>query len=149
MRYKLVRQVVEAFVFSRNVQHELSNSDYARAKMRHMVKLSEGKIRWIVQEKLRGRRTGELALIQRVSRRRVEQLWQTYRRTGIVPALKKPGTPRKAATNLRDAATVMKAYDELKVNALTLEYALKQSYGLNLPHNRIHAILKETGRALN
>lgn len=31
MRYKLVRQVVEAFVFGRNVQHELSNSDYARA----------------------------------------------------------------------------------------------------------------------
>ena len=31
MRYKLVLQVVEAFVFGRNVQDELSNSDYARA----------------------------------------------------------------------------------------------------------------------
>jgi len=40
-----------------------------------MVKLNERKIRWIIHEKLRGRGTGELALIQRVSRRRVEQLW--------------------------------------------------------------------------
>jgi len=35
-----------------------------------MVKLNERKIRWIIHEKLRGRGTGELALIQRVSRRR-------------------------------------------------------------------------------
>jgi len=71
--------------------------------MRYMVKLSERKIRWIVQEKLRGRGTGELALIQRVSRRRIEQLWQAYSRTGMVPALEKPGRPRKAATTISEA----------------------------------------------
>jgi len=50
-----------------------------------MVKLNERKIRWIIQQKLGERMTGELALIQRVSRRRVEQLWQAYRLTGILP----------------------------------------------------------------
>lgn len=62
-------------------------------------------------------------MIQRVSRRRIEQLWQSYRRTGIVPALGKPGRPRKTGTSLRDTTLVMKAYDELKVNALTLARA--------------------------
>jgi hypothetical protein len=44
-----------------------------------MVKLNDRKIHWIIHEKLRGRGAGELALIQRVSRRRIEQLWQSYR----------------------------------------------------------------------
>ena len=114
-----------------------------------MVKLSERKIRWIVQEKLRGRGTGDIALIQRVSRRRIEQLWQSYRRTDLIPVLRKPGRPRKTVTGLREATAIMKAYDELKVNALTLEHVLERDYGLMMPHNRIHAVLKETGRALN
>jgi len=40
-----------------------------------MDKLNERKIRWIVQQKLRGREAGEIAMIQRVSHRRVEQIW--------------------------------------------------------------------------
>jgi putative transposase len=113
-----------------------------------MVKLNERKIRWIIQQKLGGRGTGEIALIQRVSRRRIEQLWQAYRRTGILPTLKKPGRPSKAPVSLRDAALILEAYDKLKVNALTLEHVLRDTYGVKLPHNRIHMILKEAGRAL-
>ena len=113
-----------------------------------MVKLNERKIRWIIQQKLGGRGTGEIALIQRVSRRRVEQLWQAYRLTGVLPALKKAGRPRKATISFQDATLILETYDKLKVNALTLETVLKHNHGLNLPHNSIHAILKENGRAL-
>ena len=113
-----------------------------------MVKLNERKIRWIIHEKLRGRGAGELALIQRVSRRRIEQLWQAYRRTGVLPALKKPGRPTKASVSLRDATLILETYDRLKVNALTLERVLRRDHGLSLPHNRIHTVLKENGRAL-
>jgi len=116
--------------------------------MRYMVKLSERKIRWIIQQKLGGRGTGEIALVQRVSRRRVEQLWQAYRLTGVLPALKKPGRPRNASISLRDAALILETYDRLKVNALTLERALKHTHGFSQPHNRIHAILKENCRAM-
>jgi len=42
----------------------------------------------------------------------------------------------------------LKVYDELKVNALTLERVLRDTYQVELPHNRIHMILKEAGRAL-
>ena len=113
-----------------------------------MVKLNERKIRWIIHEKLRGRGAGEIALIQRVTRRRIEQLWQAYRRTGILPTLKKAGRPSKAPVSLRDAALILEAYDKLKVNALTLERVLRDTYQVELPHNKIHMILKEAGRAM-
>ncbi|MBS7623389.1 transposase family protein [Candidatus Bathyarchaeota archaeon] len=113
-----------------------------------MVKLNERKIRWIIQQKLRGRGAGELALIQRVSHRRVEQLWQTYRRTGTIPTLGTPGRPKGEPIRLHDAALVLKVYDELKVNALTLERVLRDIYQVKLPHNTIHMVLKEAGRDL-
>ena len=113
-----------------------------------MVKLDDRKIRWIIQQKLRGRGVGELALIQRVSRRRIEQLWQAYKRNSAIPVLKKPGRPRKANIALRDITLILEAYDRLKVNALTLESVLKHAHGLHVPHNVIHMILKENARAL-
>ena len=67
-----------------------------------------------------------------------------YKRTGIPPTLKKPGRPKKAATTIREATLVLKTYDMLKVNALTLERVLRNIYRIKLPHNRIHMILKET-----
>jgi len=113
-----------------------------------MVKLNERKIRWIIHEKLRGRGAGEIALIQRVSHRRVEQIWQAYKQTGVAPTLKTPGKPKGAPVRLHEAALVLKVYDELKVNALTLERVLRDIYQVELPHNRIHMILKEAGRAM-
>ena len=95
----------------------------------------------------RGRGTGEIALIQRVSHRRVEQVWQAYKRTGVLPTLKMPGKPKGAPVRLHEAALVLKVY-ELKVNALTLEHVLRDVYRVRLPHNKIHMILKEAGRAL-
>ena len=61
---------------------------------------------------MRGR-TGEIAQIKRLSRRRVEQLWQAYRQTGIVLALKKPSRPSKAPVGPRDA-TAENTIDVLK-----------------------------------
>jgi len=113
-----------------------------------MVKLDERKIRWIIQQKLRGRGAGELALIQRVSHRRVEQLWHAYKQTGAIPTLKTPGRPKKISISLKDATLILEAYDKLKVNALTLESVLKHAHGLHVPHNVIHMILKENARAL-
>jgi putative transposase len=113
-----------------------------------MVKLNERKIRWIIHEKLRGRGAGEIALIQRVTHRRVEQIWQAYKHTAIIPTLKTLGRRKGEPIRLHDAALVLKIYDELKVNALTLERVLNDAYGVKLPHNKIHMILKEAGRAL-
>jgi hypothetical protein len=52
----------------------VSRNNFTTRLRRFMVKLTERKMRWIVQEKLRGRGTSEIALIQRVSHRPVEQV---------------------------------------------------------------------------
>ncbi|MGQ9515472.1 MAG: DDE-type integrase/transposase/recombinase, partial [Thermoproteota archaeon] len=91
---------------------------------------------------------GARASIQRVLHRRVEQIWQAYRRDGAVPVLKNSGTPKKESLSKEDAELILKAYGEFKVNALTLEKVLKHNYGKALPHNRIHAVLRKAGRAL-
>jgi putative transposase len=131
-----------------NKRYLVSRNNFASYKMRYMAKLDDRKIRWIIQQKMRGRGADELALIQRISCRRIEQLWQAYKRDGSIPILKKPGRPRKTPIALRDITLIPKAYDRLKVNTLSLESVLKHNHGLKLPHNRIHMILKENGRAL-
>jgi len=113
-----------------------------------MAKLNDRKIRWIVQQKLRGGGSGEIALIQKVSHRRVEQIWQAYQRNGVIPTLKKPGRPKKKPLSREDAELILKVHDEFRVNALTLERVLKHNYGKAIPHNRIHKVLREAGRAL-
>jgi transposase len=77
----------------------------------------------------------------------VEQLWQAYKQTGTIPTLKKPGRPKGELIRLHEAALVLKVYDELKVNALTLERVLRDVYQVKLPHNTIHMVLKEAGRS--
>ena len=126
----------------------VSRNNFTTHRRRFMVKLSERKIRWIIQQKLRGRGAGELALIQRVTHRRVEQIWQAYKHTGALPTLKIPGRRKGTPVRLHEAVLVLKVYDELKVNALTLERVLRDTYQVKLPHNKIHMILKEAGRAL-
>jgi len=68
-----------------------------------MVKVNDRKIHWIIQQKLRGRGAGEIALIQRVSHRRVEQIWHTCKQTGAIPTLKTPGKPKGAPVRLHEA----------------------------------------------
>jgi len=131
-----------------NIADLVSRNNFTTHLRRFMVKLNERKIRWIIHEKLRGRGAGELALIQRVTHRRVEQIWQAYKQTGVPPTLKTPGKPKGPPVRLHEAVLVLKVYDQLKVNALTLERVLRDIYQVELPHNRIHMILKEAGRAL-
>jgi len=87
---------------------------------RFMAKLNERKIRWIIHEKLRGRGTGELALIQRVSSRRIKQLWREYRRNGRLPTLGKPGRPRKHLP-IKEETTILEAFDRYQAGAVALE----------------------------
>jgi hypothetical protein len=60
----------------------------------------------------------------------------------VIPTLGKAGRPRSKVIGQQDVATVLKAYDELKIGALSLEHVLRKRYELNVPHNKIHAILK-------
>jgi len=112
-----------------------------------MRKLDEGKVRWVIGEKAQGRlSTGEIAMVQRVSHRWVERLWQRYRSTGLLPFPKPSGRPGKPITG-DEVAAVLNAYDRYRVNALLLERVLLQRYGVRVSHNRAHRILRMHGRA--
>mgnify|MGYP001058940899 CR=1 FL=1 len=112
-----------------------------------MRKLDEGKVRWIIREKAQGRlSTGEIAMVQRVSHRWVERLWQRYRSTGLMPLPKPSGRPTKPMTG-EETAVVLEAYDRYKVNALLLERILLSTQGVRVSHNRVHRILRMHGRA--
>jgi putative transposase len=87
-----------------------------------MVKLDGRKIRWIIRQKLNGMSTDDIALVQGISHRRVEQIWKDYRRKGSIPVLKKPGRPGKEPLGPKEVALILEAYDRFRVNALTLEY---------------------------
>jgi putative transposase len=111
------------------------------------VKLSNLKIRWLIQEKRKGRGSGELALIQKVTRRRVEQLWQVYRLTGALPTLKKPGRPKRSS-DLKEAAIILETYQQHQLGAVNLENIIKVKLGVHVPHNRIHEVLRVNGKAV-
>ena len=105
------------------------------------MKLNDRKVRWLIHEKLKGRGSGELALIQKVTRRRVEQLWQTYRQTGTMPTLKKPGR-RTRTRDLKEATMILEAYDQHRLGAVNLENIISVKHGVHIPHNRIHEVLR-------
>jgi putative transposase len=125
----------------------LSRNNFVYEAKLLRVKLNNRKIRWLIQEKLRGRGSGELALIQKVTRRRVEQLWQTYRETRAMPTLKKPGRPR-SIRDLKEATTILEAYDRHRLGAVNLERIINVKLGVHIPHNRIHEALRMNGKAI-
>jgi hypothetical protein len=73
------------------------------------LKLNDRKVRWFIQEKRKVRGSGELALIQKVTRRRVEELWQAYWLTGLMLTLKQLGRLRRN----RDPKEAMRLVEHL------------------------------------
>ena len=110
------------------------------------MKVNDRKVRWLIQEKRKGRGSGELALIQKVTRRRVEQLWQTYRLTGTVPILKTPGRPPRSI-DLKEATIILEAYQQHRLGAVNLENIIKARHGVHVPHNRIYEVLRMNDKA--
>lgn len=113
-----------------------------------MGKLTDGKIRWIVRQKLKDElTTGEIASLQGVSPSRIRQLWLAYRRLGGVPTLKRRGRPKKVLKE-EEASLILKAYREYPCNALLLERVLMKRYGVKINHSLIHRMLREDGLAV-
>lgn len=84
-------------------------------------------------------------MVQRVPHGWVERLWQRHRSTGLMPFAKPSGRPAKPITS-EETTVVLAAYDGYEVNALPLERALLQTYGVRASHNRVHRILTEDAR---
>ena len=58
--------------------------------------LSEDQIKWIVNAKLEGKLTNrEIASVQGISTRRVQQLYREYKSTGVIHVQKKIGRHKR------------------------------------------------------
>jgi len=86
-------------------------------------------------------------MIQHVSSRRIKQLWQEYRRTRRLPTLGKPGRPRNHLP-INEETIILEAFDRYQAGAVALESILRARYGVRIPHNRIHKVLRVNGRAM-
>lgn len=111
-----------------------------------MVKLNDKKIRWIIKWKERGKSTKKLAITQKISPRRVQQIVKQYRDTGEIPKLKKPGR-EPIPISQEEVNLVLDGYKRYKCNALYLEDLIMRDKGKHMPHNRIHKVMLKHGLA--
>jgi putative transposase len=85
--------------------------------------------------------------LQNVSGSRIRQIWHYYRITKTLPILAKPG-PSRSITN-EEMSAVIRTYKEYPCSVVVLEKILDKRYGIKIPHNRIHKILKNHRLASN
>ena len=81
------------------------------------MKLDEKAIKWIIREKEKGTPTKEIAEIEGITPRRVNQIYRQYKETGEVPKPKKLGRPKKELSK-EEIEAIKEAYEEYRCNAL-------------------------------
>ena len=112
--------------------------------------LDESQVEWIIKAKNEGKKTNEdIARIQGISTRRVRQLYSSYRRTGTIPVLKRPGRPRGPDVTDGERVLIKEAHEKFRLCACYLEDVVLAEYGVKINHNRIHRVLREEGLALD
>jgi len=110
------------------------------------MKLDPVKVAWIIREKEKRRLTNRvIADRMGVSPVWVKKLWRRYRMEGRVPELMKPGRRPGREMSKEEQDTVVMARKEYKASAVVLERILDGVYGVHVPHNRIHGVLKSMG----
>jgi putative transposase len=110
------------------------------------MKLDPTKVEWIVRRREKGERNSVVASAMKVSVRRVQEILSEYRRTGVIPPLRRPG--RKVVLDTEEERErVRELFERRRENALSLERAMEAESGTHIPHNRIHRMLKEMGFA--
>ncbi|MGH9919921.1 MAG: DDE-type integrase/transposase/recombinase [Nitrososphaerales archaeon] len=110
------------------------------------MKLDPVKVEWIIRQKEKGAGNDAIALSMGVSVRRVQELYSSYKKTGIVPELGRPGR-RRIEPSEEERRLVAEAHREHKVGAVMLERVIDVIYARHIPHNRIHRVMREMGVA--
>ena len=110
------------------------------------MKLDPIKVAWIVRQKEDGARNETIASSMGVSVRRVQRLYASYRATGEIPELKKPGRKR-VETSREESKVIAEAYSKHRAGAVVLERVIEVNYATHIPHNRIHREMRSMGLA--
>ena len=120
---------------------------FSYAPVTRVMKLDQRKIHWIIGQKLKGVTTKEIALDMKISRRRVQQIWKSYKEQKQEPTVgENMGRPRKPFDE-REARVVGEAYELFRFGVRMLEVVVRKVFKTRISHNRIHMYLKAAGRA--
>ncbi len=111
------------------------------------MKLDQRKTHWIIRQEQKGVPTKQTALDMKISRRRVQQFWKSYKEQMREPAIgKNMGRPRKLFDE-REAQVIDEAYGLYRFGARMLEVVVRKVFKTHISHNRIHMYLKAAGLA--
>ena len=112
-----------------------------------MTKLSNKRVKFIIRVITReGASCSQLAGLYGISVRRVQQLVQEYRATGVMPSMVKSRRPKTFLTE-EQKRLINQVYADSRLSATLLRLAIKERFGVSISHNKIHAYLKEKGWA--
>lgn len=112
-----------------------------------LMKLNKKKIRYIIRNKKRGMYSRELGILMKVSKRRVNQIWQEYQDTGNEPIIGQ-NMGRPSIPLLENEENIVKeAYLKYRFGARMLEPIIRKKWHVMISHNRIHKYLLKLGYA--
>jgi transposase InsO family protein len=113
-----------------------------------MTKLNDKKIQFLCREIVDKKewRTGEIAALYGVSKRRVRQLTQKYRETGEIPKLNPNRRPKSPPLTYEEKMIIDEVWSETRFGARLLYNELKKR-GYKIPRHKIHRYLVATGRS--
>lgn len=109
------------------------------------MKLNQKKIRWIIRQKDKGESAANITKVMKISKRRVDQIYEQYRKAQKEPIIGKSlGRPMKTY-DPKEAEIIIEAYDRFKFGARMLEPIIRKYYNTDISHNRIHMYLLSEG----
>ena len=110
--------------------------------------LNEEQIRWIIRAKQEGKLTNrEIANLQGISVRRVQQLYSEYGKHGTLHEIRKAGRPRVPISE-DERKTIIEFYEKYRIGASYIGTILRNA-GIHVDNNKMHQVLKDAGFAMS
>lgn len=96
-----------------------------------MKKLNQKKIRWIIRQLELDLNSAVVARSQKISQRRVQQIYRKYKETNIVPVLHKLGRKAKRLAD-EHAELINKVYEKHKIGSVALENMMQREHKIHI-----------------
>jgi putative transposase len=107
-----------------------------------MKKLKPWNVLQIIDDRLAGKSAYRLAKEHKITPQWVRCIVRHYQQTGAPPEIKQCGRKARPFSE-EEISTVLSAYETYHLGAVRLEEVLRDFLKVEMPHNRIHAILRK------
>jgi putative transposase len=117
-----------------------------KGRRNQVLKLTPAKVKYIIRSKTKNISSRIIALEMKVSIRTVNRVWGHWMKN------KEPLTPKKfgrlkTTLSESDKILILEIYKEQNSGARRLEKIIEHKFGRHIPHNAIHQVLLNNGKA--